>query len=356
MSSRLPRRTLGVALLATVAVPPLLVVGALAIAGHATVRLAGTYHGQIQRVAAIVQDEIAPRLDGLRRDADALAVGVARFQDEAQRALSGLTDIPDLTIARGQLGTTPQLRVRVPFRDVRLAEAPAGAWPAVSHGDDGLVWQRAVFGGRPKIPNPGRIIPNPGRGVPNPGQAVDSLRVEVPAGRLFDQTLPSQAIPPRALTLTTAPLRQAFAPVAQGVERAVATARQPFDRVVAGAASLGEPLGRLRDEATAVVHPIGPFLSAMTVAAALVAGAVLVSGLTYAGAAAWMVARRPREAGAALLAGGPFGFVGAVGAMLRRSAVRLLTAKAAETTPAARRPAPADARPGPRLAAAPARP
>lgn len=340
MPTHLRQRALGILLLTTLLVPPVLVAAAAGVAGHATFRLIGEYRQPLDDVVELIEDGLGSPLRDLRRDADALAAGVARLQSETQQALRGLSNLPDFTVRRGQFGATPQLRVRVPNRNVRLADAaPDDGWqnaayypstqPAFAEGS-GL---HLAFGGSnpfnrapslPRVPNPIDRLPN----VPNPANLSLSLR----AGQLLDQTLPSQPIPSRDLTLSAAPVRQAFAPVEGGVNRAVSAVRQPFDRVVASATALSQPLERLRGTVTAAAQPFVAFVTALGITGLLLGVAILVFALTYAATGVWWALRRPAEAGRTLLVGGPLGVLGAIGARLRKTTLVLLTDKAPPAT------------------------
>lgn len=315
MRKLIVNRAIGLGLVTLMAAPFVLVVAAILIFGKAAIDAGGVYGAQIAGIARTVNDEIAPRLDDLRQSYQSVADGVQRFEGDIRQTLARLGSVPDLTIERGQLGSTPPIRIVVPNRNYKIASSDLR--PDNLHRTG---FELAQFGrSNPFSGNPFSSPPS----VPNPTATLPSI--ELSTGSLLNQTLPSQAIPPRSLSLSTEPVRAALRPVSDGFGQAIGVVQRPLSDAIQQTGAVVQPLLALRDDIVAIAGPLRELGQAFVLVAVLLAAAFVVFVITHAIAAVIVAVRRPAESGTAFLVSGPLGYFGFVGNCVRQEAFSRLT-------------------------------
>jgi hypothetical protein len=114
---------------------------------------------KVTGIAAIVSNEIVPQVQKVEASYATVASRVEQMKTEVGSAVAAVTQIPDISIQKGQFGSTESLRVHIPDRE---------------------------FSAGP---------------------------VKLSDGELFNQSLPQIEIPPAPVTMPMAPLRAVFAPL-----------------------------------------------------------------------------------------------------------------------------------------------
>jgi hypothetical protein len=245
-----------------------------------TVRTAGQ---KITGIAAIVGDEIVPQVHKVQASYTALAAQAEQMKAEIDKAMLAVTQIQDLHIQPGQLGSTGSVHLHIPDRDVSFA---SGA-------------------------------------------------VKINDGELFNQTLPGVQIPPGPVGMPMAPLRAAFAPFGPNgpIGQAIGSAQRELDATLGEVTKLQQPL---QDIETTVLGWLAP-LQAVVARIALIGFATLAAlGILlalYVAAGILLVIYRPREAGMAYRTGGTVGFVVFIYRMLLLQGTSRLLGRAPPPSP-----------------------
>jgi hypothetical protein len=251
------RRLGGLGLVALSLGPIIAAVAGIAVAVTLCVNMMRTVGEKVTGIAAIV-NEIVPQVQKVEASYATMASRVEQMKTEVGNAVAAVTQIPDISIQKGQFGSTESLRVHIPDREFSVGP------------------------------------------------------VKLNDGELFNQQLPQIEIPPAPVTMPMAPLRAVFAPLGPNgpIAKAIGASEQELESSLGEVTKLKQPLEEI---ATTVLNSLAP-LEATAARIALI-GAVTVGALAillaiYIVAGVLFIIYRSDEAGRAFRTSGALGFAG----------------------------------------------
>jgi len=213
---------------------------------------------KVAGITAIVSNEIVPQVTKVQASYATAASRVEQMKTEVGNAMAAVTQIPDLSIQKGQFGSTESLRVHIPDRELSLGP------------------------------------------------------VKLTDGELFNQNLPRIEIPPAPVSMPMAPLRAAFAPFGPNgpVAQAIGSSERQLESSLGEVAKLKQPLAEI---GTTVLDALAPLEAAVAriawICAATLAALVILLAI-YVVAGVLLVTYRPSDAGRAFRTSGALGFAG----------------------------------------------
>jgi hypothetical protein len=252
------RRLGGLGLVALSLGPIIAAVAGIAVVVMLCVNTMRTVGEKVTGIAAIVSNEIVPQVQKVEASYATVASRVEQMKTEVGNAVAAVTQIPDISIQKGQFGSTESLRVHIPDREFSVGP------------------------------------------------------VKLNDGELFNQQLPQIEIPPAPVTMPMAPLRAVFAPLGPNgpIAKAIGASEQELESSLGEVTKLKQPLEEI---ATTVLNSLAP-LEATAARIALI-GAVTVGALAillaiYIVAGVLFIIYRSDEAGRAFRTSGALGFAG----------------------------------------------
>jgi hypothetical protein len=236
-----------IAAVAGIAVVVTLCVGTLRVAGE---KVAG--------IAAIIGNEIVPQVQKVEASYATVASRVEQMKTEVGNAVAAVTQIPDISIQKGQFGSTESLRVHIPDREFSLGP------------------------------------------------------VKLTDGELFNQQLPQIQIPPAPVTMPMAPLRAAFAPFGPNgpIARAIGSSEQELESSLGEVTKLKQPLEEIGTTVLDALAPLEATAARINLIAAATLAALVILLAIYVVAGVLFVIYRPGEADRAFRTSGALGFAG----------------------------------------------
>jgi hypothetical protein len=252
------RRLGGLGLVALSLGPIIAAVGGIAVVVMLCVNTMRTVGEKVTGIAAIVSNEIVPQVQKMEAGYATVASRVEQMKTEVGNAVAAVTQIPDISVQKGQFGSTQSLHVHIPDREFSVGP------------------------------------------------------VKLSDGELFNQQLPQIEIPPAPVTMPMAPLRAAFAPFGPNgpIAKAIGSSEQELESSLGEVTKLKQPLEEI---GTTVLHALAP-LEATAAWIALIGAATLTALVIllaiYIVAGVLFVIYRPGEAGRAFRTSGVLGFAG----------------------------------------------
>jgi hypothetical protein len=238
--------------------PIIAFVAGIAIVVTLCVNTMRTVGEKVTGIAATVSHEIVPQMQKVEASFATVTSRVEQMKTEVGNAVAAVTQIPDISIQKGQLGSTQPLRVHIPDREFSMGP------------------------------------------------------VKLSDGELFNQQLPQIEIPPAPVTMPMAPLRAAFAPFGPNgpIAQAIGSSEKELESSLGEVTKLKQPLEEI---GTTVLNALAP-LEAMAARISLIGAATLAALVIllaiYVVAGVLFVIYRPGEAGRAFRTGGALGFAG----------------------------------------------
>jgi len=256
--NRLLRRLGGLGLVALSLGPVIAAIAGIGFVVALCVSTMRTVGEKVAGITAIVSNEIVPQVTKVQASYATAASRVEQMKTEVGNAMAAVTQIPDLSIQKGQFGSTESLRVHIPDRELSLGP------------------------------------------------------VKLTDGELFNQNLPRIEIPPAPVSMPMAPLRAAFAPFGPNgpVAQAIGSSERQLESSLGEVAKLKQPLAEI---GTTVLDALAPLEAAVAriawICAATLAALVILLAI-YVVAGVLLVTYRPSDAGRAFRTSGALGFAG----------------------------------------------
>jgi hypothetical protein len=252
-------RLVGLVLIILGVAPAILIAGGVILCAILVADLVQSAGRQVEAVSAIVTDRVVPQLQRVEATYASVARQTGLMKDEFEKAMLAATQVEDIQIAAGQLGSTAPLRLRIPERSMSLA---SGA-------------------------------------------------VRLGEGALFNETVPGVPIPQSPVVLPMTPVRTAFAPfVPDGpVDQAARQVQRELEAATDEVTRLRQPLA---DIGSAVMGSLAPLGEAATTIAMIGLGVLAAFAALLAIRVALgihLVTRRRTEAGMVYRTGGSLGFL-----------------------------------------------
>ncbi len=219
-----------------------------------TVRATGQKVGEI---AALVGNEIVPQVKKVQASYAVLATQAEQMKAEVGKAMAAVTQIEDISIRKGQFGSTGSVHIRIPERD-------------------------ASFG-----------------------------PVKIGDGQLFNQSLPEVQIPPAPVAMPMAPLRAAFAPLGPNgpVGKAIEASQKKLEATFCEVTKFQQPLQEIEAEIFDWLAPLEDILARIALIGFATLAALGLLLAIYIAAGVLLVIYRPQESARAYRTGGVIGFV-----------------------------------------------
>jgi hypothetical protein len=252
------RRLGGLGLIALSLGPIIAALAGIAVVATLCVNTIRTVGEKVTGIAAIFSNEIIPQVQKVEASYATVTSRVEQMKTEVGNAVATVTQIPDISIQKGQFGSTESLRVHIPDRE---------------------------FSAGP---------------------------VKLTDGELFNQQLPQIEIPPAPVTMPMAPLRAVFAPLGPNgpIAQAIGSSEQELESSLAEVTKLKQPLEEI---GTTVVNALAPLEATAAwislIGAATLAALVILLAIYFV-AGVLFVIYRPGEAGQAFRTSGALGFAG----------------------------------------------
>jgi hypothetical protein len=239
--------------------PPIAIAGGVILCAMLVGDLVQSVGRQVEVVSAIVTDRVVPQLQRVEGTYASVARQTGQMKDELEKAMLAATQVEDIQIAAGQLGSIAPLRLRIPERSMSLA---SGA-------------------------------------------------VRLSEGELFNQTLPGVPIPQSPVVLPMTPVRTAFAPfVPDGpVDQAARQVQRELEAAMDEVTRLGQPLADISRSVTGSLAPLGAAATSIAMIGIGVLAAFAVLLVIRLAHGIHLVTRRRTEAGMIYRAGGSLGFL-----------------------------------------------
>jgi hypothetical protein len=252
------RRLGGLGLAALSIGPIIALVAGIAVVVTLCVNAMRTVGEKVTGIAAIVSNEIVPQVQKVEASYSTVASRVEQMKAEVGNAVAAVTQIPDISIQKGQLGSTQSLHVHIPDRELSL----------------------------------------------DPVKLTD--------GELFNQSLPQIEIPPAPVTMPMAPLRAAFAPFGPNgpIAKAIGSSEQELESSLGELTKLKQPLAEIGTTVLNALAPLEATAARIALIGAATFGALLTLLAIYVVAGVLFVIYRPVEAGRAFRTSGVLGFAG----------------------------------------------
>jgi hypothetical protein len=254
---RVFNRLKGCGLLVLTLGPPVVIAAGIGFAVKVTVDVVQLTRDKVESIADTINGQITPQLAAVRATYDGLVANADRLDAQISHVFQTLSSLQDLRIEPGQLGSSSPQHLQVPPQGVSLGF------------------------------------------------------IDVPKGRLMDETLPGISIPDRPVTIPVEPLRVAFAPLGKDgpVGRAIEAAQGELRKTVGAVEKLGTPLNSVFDAAAGWLAP----LKNAAVRLVAVVGAMLLALVTLllvcVAAGIHFAVRRRAEAATVYRTGGTFGYL-----------------------------------------------
>jgi hypothetical protein len=213
---------------------------------------------KVAGIAAIVSHEIVPQVKKVEASYAAVAAQVEQTKAEIGKAIAVVTQIEDLSIKPGQLGSTGTVHIRIPDHDVSV--------------------------GPVKFSN----------------------------GELFNQSLPEVQIPPAPVALPLAPLRAAFAPLGPDgpLGKAIGASQKELETTFGEVTKLQAPLQEIETKVLDWLAPLEDILARIALIGLVTFAALGILLAIYVAAGVLLVIYRRPESARAYRTGGVIGFVG----------------------------------------------
>jgi hypothetical protein len=252
-------RLVGLVLIILGVAPAILIVGGVILCAILVADLVQSAGRQVAAVSALVTERVVPQMQRVEAAYASVARQTGLMKDELEKAMLAATQVEDIQIAAGQLGSTAPLRLRIPERSMSLA---SGA-------------------------------------------------VRLGEGALFNETLPGVPIPQSPVVLPMTPVRAAFAPfVPDGpVDQAARQVQRELEGAMDEATRLGQPLADIIRSGTESLAPLGEAATAIAVIGIGVLAAFAALLVIRLALGIHLVTRRRTEAGMVYRAGGSLGFL-----------------------------------------------
>jgi hypothetical protein len=254
----LSRRLTGLGFVLLALAPLLIVGGALTLITKAAVDTVRSVQAGAAVLARAVDEQLAPGLRAIEASYGSVLAESAKLRDQVRGSLGQLGNLPDLTIQRGQLGSTPAIPLRVPDRNISL----------------GLI--------------------------------------SLSNGQLLNQTLQGLPIPAQTIAIPASPLRQALAQAGQGMEQALQASERQLTSVLGVLGRVAAPLKAVGEAAAALVVPIRAQAGMLAGLLGLLVAVLVGFTLLYALIGIALAVTRGKDAASAFQTGGPVGYLGFV--------------------------------------------
>ncbi len=263
-ATALGRRALGFGFLALALAPLLLVAAVLFVMVDTMANVVAVSRAKVTAVTEILDKELTPRIAAIESGYQDSVRGIENVGAQFTQVSRTLSNIPDITLQRGQLGETQPFPLRIPDGDVGL----------------GLI--------------------------------------HIGDGQLFNQTLPSLQLPAAAISIPTTPIRQALAPLGENgpIARAIADSSAQVGQAVDQVKRLGAPLSQLQSEVGAWFAPLRDFGQRVALLVEVTVAVLALLLVLYAAATIHVAVTRRREGAMAFQFGGPLGYLRFVHARL----------------------------------------
>jgi hypothetical protein len=255
--SLLLRRLGGLALVVLGLGPVIAVVCGIAIV---VALCAGTVRATAQKVAgiaAIVSNEIVPQVKKVEASYAAVAAQVEQTKAEIGKAIDAVTQIEDISIKPGQLGSTGSVHIHIPDHEVSVGP------------------------------------------------------VKFNDGELFNQSLPEVQIPPAPVALPLAPLRAAFAPLGPDgpLGKAIGASQKELEATFGEVTKLEGPLQEVETKVLDGLAPLEDILARIALIGLATLAALGILLAIYVATGVLLVIYRRPESARAYRTGGVIGFV-----------------------------------------------
>src|SRR5215475_10823594 len=222
--NRLLHRLGGFGLVALSLGPIIALVAGIAVAVTLCVNMMRTVGEKVTGIAAIVSNEIVPQVKKVEASYATVASRVEQMKTEVGNAVAAITQIPDISIQKGQFGSTEPLRVHIPDREFSLGP------------------------------------------------------VKLTDGELFNQSLPQIQIPPAPVTMPMAPLRAAFAPFGPNgpIAQAIGSSERELESSLGEVTKLKQPLAEIGTTVVGALAPLQAVVARIALIGAATVGALVV--------------------------------------------------------------------------------
>lgn len=252
------RRAGGLGLVLLAVAPLLIVGGAVVLIAKVSIDTVRSVQQSATVLARAVDEQLTPSLRAIEASYDRVVAEAARARGQARSSLNQLANLPDLTIQRGQFGSTQAIPLRVPDRNVSLGFA------------------------------------------------------SINNGQLLNQTVPGIPIPAQTIAIPASPLRQALAQAGQGVDLALQASERQLTSVLGELRRLAEPLRAVGEAATSLVAPVRAQVGMLAGLLGLLLATLIGFTLLYTLIGLVLAVTRGKDAACAFQTGGPVGYLGFV--------------------------------------------
>jgi hypothetical protein len=252
------RRLGGLGLIALSLGPIIAAVAGIAVVVTLCVNTMRTVGEKVTGIAAIVSNEIVPQVQKVEASYATVASRVEQMKTEVGNAVAAVTQIPDISIQKGQFGSTESLRVHIPDREFSVGP------------------------------------------------------VKLTDGELFNQSLPQIEIPPAPVTMPMAPLRAVFAPLGPNgpIAKAIGSSEQELESSLGEVTKLKQPLEEIGTTVLNALAPLEATAAWISLIGAATLAALLILLASYFVAGVLFIIYRPGEASQAFRTSGALGFAG----------------------------------------------
>ncbi len=279
--SLLLRRLGGLALVVLSLGPVIAIVFGIAVVVSFCVNTVSTTVQKVEGIAAIVGNEIVPQVKKVEASYATVAASVEQTKAEIGKAITAVTQIEDLSIKAGQLGSTGSLHIQIPDHNVDIGP------------------------------------------------------LKISDGELFNKSLPEVQIPPAPVSLPLAPLRAAFAPLGPDgpLGKAIGASQQELEATFGEVTKLQAPLQEIEKTVLDWLAPLEAILARIALIGFATFAALGILLAIYAAAGVLLVIYRGPESGRAYRTGGITGFVGFIYRTLLMTGVSRLLGRTPAPSP-----------------------